>query len=81
MRRKQSRVIKRMDETGIERDTMASLAHSLSFIKNPDDPVVIALKQAAESGTERDIKRARTLFLKLKSAERRAALAAIADSD
>ncbi len=46
-----------MDETGIDRDTMARLARSLSFIKSPDDPVVTALKQAAESGTERDIKR------------------------
>jgi hypothetical protein len=72
--------IKRMDETGIDRDTMARLARSLSFIKNPDDPVVTALKQAAESGTERDIKRARALFLKLKSADRRSALAAIGDS-
>ncbi len=70
-----------MDETGIDRDTMARLARSLSFIKSPDDPVVSALKQAAESGTEPDIKRARTLFLKLKSADRRSALAAIADSD
>jgi hypothetical protein len=42
---------------------------------------VTALKQAAESGTERDIKRARILFLKLKPADRRAALAAIAGSD
>ena len=69
-----------MDETGIDRDTTARLARSLSFIKSPDDPVVTALKQAAESGTERDIKRARILFLKLKSADRRSALAAIANS-
>ncbi len=46
---------------------LARLARSLSFIKSPDEPVVTALKQAAESGTERDIKRARSLFLKLKS--------------
>ena len=68
-----------MDETGIDRDTMARLARALSFIKSPDDPVVAALRQAAESGAERDIKRARTLFLKLKPADRRAALAAVAD--
>jgi hypothetical protein len=37
-----------MDETGIDRDTMARLARSLSFIKSPDDPVVTALKQAAD---------------------------------
>ena len=70
-----------MEEIGIDRDTMARLARSLSFIKNPDDPVVTAMKQAAESGTKRDIKRARALFLKLKSADRRSALASIADSD
>lgn len=70
-----------MDDTGIDRDIMARLARSLSFIKSPDDPVVIALKQAAESGTERDIKRARALFLKLKPADRRSALAAVSGSD
>ena len=70
-----------MDETGIDRETMARLARALSFIKSPDEPVVASLRQAAESGAERDIKRARTLFLKLKPADRRAALAAIADSD
>ena len=70
-----------MDETGIDRRTMARLARSLSFIKSPDDPVVAALQRAAESGTERDIKRARTLFLKLKPADRRSALAAISDTD
>ena len=68
-----------MDETGIDRGTMARLASALSFIKSPDDPAVVALRQAAESGADRDVKRARSLFLKLKPAVRRAALAAIAD--
>ncbi len=68
-----------MDETGIDRETMGRLARALSFIMSPDEPVVTALRQAAESGAERDTKRARTLFLKLKPAERRAALAAIAE--
>jgi hypothetical protein len=35
---------------------------------------VVALKAAAESGTERDIKAARALFLKLKPGDRKAAL-------
>ncbi len=70
-----------MDETGIDRDTMARLARALGFIRSPDDPVVTALRQAAESGVERDVKRARSLFLKLKPADRRSALAAIAESD
>ena len=68
-----------MDEVGIDRETMARLAGALGFIKSPDDPAVAALRQAAESGAERDIKRARALFLKLKPAERRSALAAIAE--
>ena len=68
-----------MDETRIDRESMGRLARALSFIRSADDPVVIALGQAAESGTERDAKQARALFLKLKTAERRAALAAIAD--
>ena len=70
-----------MDESGIDRDSLARLARALSFIRSADEPVVTALKQAAESGAERDLKRARSLFLKLKPADRRAALAAIADSD
>ena len=70
-----------MDETGIDQDTMARLARVLSFIRSAEDPVVAALRQAAETGLPSDVKRARSLFLKLKPADRRAALAAIADSD
>jgi hypothetical protein len=33
------------------------------------------MKSAAESGSERDVKNARALFLKLKQSDRRAALA------
>jgi hypothetical protein len=68
-----------MDDTGIDRDTMGRLAGALSFIKSADDPVVAALRKAADGGDERDIKRARTLFLKLKPSERQGAMAAIAD--
>lgn len=68
-----------MADTGIDRDTMGRLAGALSFIKSAEDPVVAALRKAAESGDERDIKRARTLFLKLKASERQGAMAAIAD--
>ena len=38
-------------------------------------PTTVALKAAAESGAEKDIKSARALFLKLKPGDRRAALA------
>ena len=66
-----------MDETTIDRDAMEQLAKALAFICGPDHPTTIALKAAAESGAERDIKNARTLFLRLKPSDRRAALAMI----
>ena len=67
----------RMEETKIDRETMGRLAPALAFIGSPDDPVVAALRQAAETGSDRDIKQARTLFLKLRPADRRAALASL----
>jgi hypothetical protein len=66
-----------VEESKIDRDTMARLARALAFIRSPDDPVVVALRRAAETGIDRDIKQARTLFLKLKPADRRAALASL----
>jgi hypothetical protein len=51
------------------------LAKALVFICGPDHPTTVALQAAAESGSERDIKNARTLFLRLKPGDRRAALA------
>jgi hypothetical protein len=68
-----------MEETPIDRAEMGRLAKALVFICGPDHPATVALKAAAESGSERDIKTARTLFLKLKPGERRAALAMLAD--
>jgi hypothetical protein len=68
-----------MDETTIDREAMGRLAKALAFICGSDHPTAVALKAAAESGTERDIKNARTLFLRLKQTERRAALAMLAD--
>ena len=38
-----------MDETKIDRETMVRLAKALAFIGSPDDPVVVALRQAAET--------------------------------
>jgi hypothetical protein len=64
-----------MDETTIDRDAMGRLAKALAFICGNDHPTTIALKAAAESGAERDIKNARALFLRLKQSDRRAALA------
>jgi hypothetical protein len=68
-----------MDEKAIDQAAMGRLAKALVFICGPDHPTTIALKAAAESGSARDIKNARTLFLKLKPGDRRAALAMLAD--
>ena len=67
-----------MEEATIDRAAMGRLAKALVFICGPDHPTTIALKAAAESGSERDIKAARASFLKLKQGERRAALAMLA---
>jgi hypothetical protein len=68
-----------MQETSIDRATMGRLAKALVFICGPKHPTIAALTTAAETGTERDIKNARTLFLKLKHGDRRAALNMIED--
>jgi hypothetical protein len=68
-----------MMETSIDREAMGRLAKALVFICGAGHPTTIALKKAAESGAERDIKNARTLFLRMKSGDRRAALAMIED--
>ena len=64
-----------MDKASIDRDAMGRLAKALAFICGADHPTSVALKAAAESGAERDIKNARALFLRLKQSDRRAALA------
>ena len=63
-----------MNEAKIDAEAMGRLAKALTFICSADHPCVAALAKAAESKTERDIKAARTLFLRLKPGERRAAL-------
>ncbi len=68
-----------MDEKAINSAAMGRLAKALDFICGPTHPTTVALKAAAESGSERDIKNARTLFLRLKPGDRRAALAMLGD--
>jgi hypothetical protein len=68
-----------MDETTIDRAAMGRLASALSFIRGPSDPTTLALKAASDSGTAADIKKARTLFLKLKASDRQGALAMLDD--
>jgi hypothetical protein len=68
-----------MSETEFDRAAMARLAKALNFICGADHPTTVALKLAAESGAESDIKKARALFIKLKPSDRRGALAMIGD--
>jgi hypothetical protein len=68
-----------MDETTIDPAAMGRLAQALSFICGADHPTTVALRTAAESGLARDIKTARTLFLRLKQSDRRAALTMLQD--
>ncbi|MDH3703065.1 MAG: hypothetical protein OEU46_17300 [Alphaproteobacteria bacterium] len=46
-----------MADVQIDRDAMGRLAKALTFICGADDPTVAALKAAAESGTDKDIRR------------------------
>jgi hypothetical protein len=68
-----------MDETTIDRAAMGRLAKALTFICGAEHPTAIALKAAAESGSAMDIKKARTLFLRLKPGDRKAAMAMLDD--
>ncbi len=54
-----------MEEVKIDRAAMGRLAKALVFIRGSDDPTAVALKAAAESGSEQDITKARRLFLGL----------------
>ena len=68
-----------LDEATIDREAMGRLAKALAFVCGADHTTTVALKTAAASGSERDIKNARTLFLRLKPSDRRAALAMLED--
>lgn len=68
-----------LDETGIDRAAMGRLAKALAFVCGADHPTVQALQLASDSGSDKDIKQARTLFLRLKPAERKAALSMLKD--
>jgi hypothetical protein len=58
---------------------MGRLAKALVFICGANHPTTVALRAAAESGSERDIKNARAMFLRLKPGDRRAALTMLDD--
>ena len=74
------RVVEALDPAeGASHPPIGRLAKALAFICGPDHPTTVALKAAAESGSESDIKKARTLFLKLKPGDRQAALTMLED--
>jgi len=58
---------------------MGRLAGALSFVVGADHAATKALKAASETGSEKDIKAARTQFLRLKPSDRRAALTMLND--
>ena len=68
-----------MEDMKIDREAMARLAKALDFICGSDHPATISMNVAAASGVEREIAKARKLFLKLKSGDRRAAMAMLDD--
>lgn len=68
-----------MEELKFDRDAMGRLAKALVFICGSDNPTTVALQTASASGSERDIKKARKLFLSLKPGNRRAALTMLGD--
>ena len=68
-----------MEEIKFDGAIMGRLANAMAFICGADHPTTVAIKTAAESGSERDIKKARALFLRLKPGERKAALTMLAD--
>ena len=68
-----------MNETALDHAAMARLAKALVFICGTEHPTTVALNAAAASGSERDIKNARAMFMRLKPGDRRAALAMLAD--
>lgn len=61
-------------------EAMARLARAVGFVCGAEHPAGVALAKAAQSGADRDVKQARTLFLRLKPGERKAALAMLADT-
>jgi hypothetical protein len=67
----------RMEEAKIDQAGMGRLAKALVFICGENHPTTVAVKAAAESGSQSDIKKARLLFLKLKPGDRAAALTMI----
>jgi hypothetical protein len=69
------------DDLKIDPAMMGRMAGALSFICGQDHPAVKALKLAAETKSDKDVKAARTQFMRLKMSERTAALTMARDDD
>jgi hypothetical protein len=67
------------DDFKFDAAMMGRLASALSFIVGADHAATKAAKTASATGTDKDIKAARTQFLKLKPGDRRAALTMLND--
>lgn len=70
-----------VDEAKFDAAMMGRLAKALAFICGAEHAATKAVKAAAESGNERDIKKARQAFLKLKHGDRQAALTLLSTDD
>lgn len=68
-----------MDAATIDLAAIARLAKALTFINGASDPTTLALRKAAETQAEADIKKARQMFLALKPGTRAAAFAFLND--
>lgn len=67
------------DDFKFDAEMMGRLAGALSFVVGADHAATKALKQAAATGSDKDIKAARTQFLRLKPGDQRAALTMLSD--
>ena len=68
-----------MDSAAIDLAAIARLAKAMAFIAGASDPTTLALRKAAETQADADIKKARQMFLALKPGTRAAAFAFLAD--
>ncbi len=67
------------DDFKFDAAMMGRLSGALSFIVGADHAATKALKTASETGSDKDIKAARTQFMRLKPADRRAALTMLSE--
>ncbi len=68
-----------IDAASIDLAAIGRLAKAMAFIAGTSDPTTVALRKAAESHAEGDIRKARQMFLALKPGTRAAAFAFLAD--